>query len=77
MRARAATPVAAPLAWDEVDTAVPDAFTIADVETLLEREDALGRLERAPGDASQLVAGVDVAFAERGLVLETFDRSRS
>jgi len=30
-----------------------------------------------PGDASKLVAGVDAAFAERGLVLETFDRFRS
>jgi bifunctional non-homologous end joining protein LigD len=77
LRARPAAPVAAPLAWDEVDTTAPDAFTIADVDRLLDRPDPLGTLERDPGDAERLVAGVDAAFVERGLVLETFDRFRS
>jgi bifunctional non-homologous end joining protein LigD len=77
LRARPTAPVATPLSWDEVDTTVPDAFTIADVERLLERADPLVALTRTPGDASKLVAGVDAAFAERGLVLETFDRFRS
>jgi bifunctional non-homologous end joining protein LigD len=77
LRARPNASVAAPLSWDELDTTAPDAFTIADVDRLLGRPDPLAALEETPGDASKLVAGVDAAFAERGLVLETFDRFRS
>ena len=77
LRARPTAPVAVPLVWDELDRTAPDAFTIADVERLLERPDALADLERTPGDAERLVAGVDAAFEERGLMLETFDRFRS
>jgi bifunctional non-homologous end joining protein LigD len=77
LRARPAAPVATPLAWREIDTTAPDAFTIADVERLLQRPDPLGDLMKTPGDAQRLVAGVESAFAERGLVLETFDRFRS
>lgn len=77
LRARAKAPVATPLAWDELDTTAPDAFTLADVDRLLDRPDALADLVKTPGDATKLVAGVDAAFAERGLVFETFDRFRS
>lgn len=77
LRARPNASVAVPLSWGELETTAPDAFTIADVESLLDRPDPLAELEKAPGDASKLVAGVDAAFAERGLVLETFDRFRS
>jgi bifunctional non-homologous end joining protein LigD len=77
LRARKAAPVATPLSWDEVDTTNPDAFTIADVDRLLDRPDPLLDLTKTPGDATRLVAGVSAAFAERGLVLETFDRFRS
>lgn len=77
LRARPTAPVATPLSWDEVDRIAPDAFTIADVDRLLERPDPLAHHMRTPGDAERLVAGVGLAFAERGLVLETFDRFRS
>jgi len=77
LRARPTASVATPLAWTELDTTAPDAFTIGDVDRLLDRPDALADLMKTPGDATKLVAGVDAAFAERGLVLETFDRFRS
>jgi bifunctional non-homologous end joining protein LigD len=75
LRARPRATVAAPLAWGEVATHAPDAFTIADVDRLLERPDTLADL--APGDGAAFVAAVDEAFVRSGLVLERFDRFRS
>ena len=77
LRARPRATVATPLAWDEIDSTPPDAFTIDDVERLLERPDTLADRARAPDDAEPFVAAVDAAFERSGLVLEVFDRFRS
>jgi bifunctional non-homologous end joining protein LigD len=76
VRARARASVAAPLRWEEIDERAPDAFTMDDVERLLDRPDPLGDLASAQ-DPAPFVAAVDGAFEQAGLVLETFDRFRS
>jgi bifunctional non-homologous end joining protein LigD len=75
LRARPRASVASPLAWTEVEGTSPDAFTIADVDRLLDRPDPLAELP--PVDAGPFVAAVDFAFESAGLKLETFDRFRS
>jgi bifunctional non-homologous end joining protein LigD len=77
LRARPRASVATPLAWDELDTTAPDAFTIDDRDRLLERPDSVAALDAAPQDASTFVANVVEAFERSGLVLEAFDRFRS
>jgi len=77
LRARPRATVATPLTWDELDTAAPDAFTIDDLDRLLDRPDSLAKLAEAPSDTDRFVAAVDAAFERSGLVLETFDRFRS
>jgi bifunctional non-homologous end joining protein LigD len=77
LRARARAPVATPLEWSEVESTDPDAFTIADVDRLLDRADPLAELASAPSDAARFVTETDAAFEASGLVLETFDRFRS
>ena len=77
LRARPRAPVATPLDWAEIETTDPDAFTIADVDRLLDRADPLAALASAPSDAARFVAEVDAAFESAGLVFETFDRFRS
>jgi bifunctional non-homologous end joining protein LigD len=77
LRARARAPVATPLEWSEVESTDPDAFTIADVDRLLDRADPLAKLASTPSDAARFVAEIDAAFEASGLVLETFDRFRS
>jgi bifunctional non-homologous end joining protein LigD len=75
LRARPRASVATPLRWEEVDATAPDAFTLADVDRLLERPDSLAELP--PQDGAGFVAAVDAAFERSGLVLESFDRFRS
>jgi bifunctional non-homologous end joining protein LigD len=75
LRARPRATVAVPLSWAELETTDPDAFTIDDVERLLDRPDPLAELPASETD--RFVAGVDAAFEASGLVLETFDRFRS
>jgi bifunctional non-homologous end joining protein LigD len=77
VRAQPRASVATPLAWDEVETTNPDAFTIADVDRLLDRDDSLLQLQAAPSDTHAFVTRVDAAFEKSGLVLEPFDRFRS
>ena len=77
LRARPRAPVATPLEWAEIETTDPDAFTIADVDRLLDRPDPLADLASTPSDAARFVAEIDSAFEASGLVLETFDRFRS
>src|SRR5262245_2107212 len=75
LRARPRATVAAPLAWNEIDSTAPDAFTIDDASRLLDRPDSLAEL--APSDPGPFVAAVGAAFEASGLALETFDRFRS
>jgi len=75
LRAKPRASVACPLAWNDVATTAPDAFTIDDAARLLDRPDTL--LDLPPADAAPFVANVDAAFERAGLVLETFDRFRS
>lgn len=77
LRARPRATVATPLAWDELETTDPDAFTIDDLDRLLARPDSLAELAKTPGDAVSFVAAVDTAFDRSGTVIETFDRFRS
>lgn len=77
LRARPRASVATPLAWSEVETTPPDAFTIDDAARLVERPDSLAELARTPADPAPFVAAVDAAFERAGLVLEGFDRFRS
>jgi bifunctional non-homologous end joining protein LigD len=77
LRASARASVATPLTWPELDSVDPNAFTIADIERLLDRPDPLLELCAVPCDASPFLAAVELAFDESGLVLETFDRFRS
>lgn len=75
LRAKPRATVATPLAWSELESTSPDAFTIDDVDRLLDRPDTLAAL--APIDAAPFVAAVDAAFERAGLVVESFDRFRS
>jgi len=77
LRARPRATVAAPLAWDDIDSTPPDAFTMDDVARLEDRPDTLAERAGAPDDAAPFVAAVDAAFERSGLVLEPFDRFRS
>jgi bifunctional non-homologous end joining protein LigD len=77
LRARPRASVATPLAWGELATTAPDAFTIDDLDRLLDRPDSLAALAAAPADPAPFVAAVARRFAESGLVLERFDRFRS
>jgi len=77
LRARPRATVATPLGWDEVETTSPDAFTIDDVDKLLDRPDSLATLAETPSDGERFVTAVDAAFERAGLVLESFDRFRS
>jgi DNA primase len=66
--------VCTPLTWDELAATNPDAFTIADVDRLLDREDSFMKLAIALGEAQHFAANIDTAFGASGLVLEAFDR---
>lgn len=70
LRAKPRATVAAPIAWSELHVLAPDAFTI---------DSALDDRPELPAaiDAAPFVTAVSAAFAEAGLVLETFDRFRS
>ena len=77
LRATPRASVATPLAWEEIVTAAPDAFTIVDVERLLARPDTLAQLAENPAHPGSFVANVAAAFERSGLELQPFDRFRS
>jgi bifunctional non-homologous end joining protein LigD len=77
LRARPRATVATPLAWTEIETTAPDAFTLDDLDRLLDRPDTLAELARRPSDTERFVAEVETEFEASGLELETFDRFRS
>src|SRR5262249_7786334 len=76
LRARPKASVATPLGWNELETTDPDAFTIDDIERLVDRPDSVAELAQTPSDFEPFVAAVDEAFARSGLELATFDRFR-
>jgi bifunctional non-homologous end joining protein LigD len=76
VRARGRASVAVPLHWEELDQHAPDAFTMDDVDRLLDRADPLADPSSVQ-DPGPFVSAVDAAFERAGLVLETFDRFRS
>jgi bifunctional non-homologous end joining protein LigD len=75
LRAKSTATIATPLEWSELESTAPDAFTIDDVDRLLQRPDSLASL--APVDATPFFAKVSEAFDQSGLKLETFDRFRA
>lgn len=75
LRATPRATVATPLAWDELETTAPDAFTIDDAQRLLDRPDPL--IDLKPTDVAPFVAAVEEAFTRSGLVMEAFDRFRA
>jgi len=77
LRARPRATVAVPLSWTEIERTDPDAFSIGDLDRLLDRPDPLGELASIPSDTERFVTAVDAAFEASGLILETFDRFRS
>ncbi len=77
LRARPNANVATPITWGELDTTAPDAFTIADADALLAREDPLTKLSEKPSAAQAFCDRVDEAAARAGLEVQTFDRFRS
>jgi bifunctional non-homologous end joining protein LigD len=77
LRATPRATVAAPLSWDEIERTDPGAFSIADVEKLLDRPDSLAELATAPSDPNAFVSAVAVAFERSGIELVPFDRFRS
>jgi bifunctional non-homologous end joining protein LigD len=77
LRATPRATVATPLSWEEIENTDPGAFSIADVDRLLERPDSLAELATAPTDAQAFVARVEAAFESSGIELKPFDRFRS
>lgn len=77
LRARPRATAAVPLTWDELETTTPDAFSIDDVDRLLDRSDPLAELAEVPSDAAPFIAAVSARFEASGIELETFDRFRS
>lgn len=75
LRATPKASVATPLTWAELETTAPDAFTIDDLDRLLDRPDPL--LEQKPADPKPFLHAIETAFAASGIVLEKFDRFRS
>jgi bifunctional non-homologous end joining protein LigD len=67
LRARPRATVATPLTWEEVPTTSPDAFTIDDLDRLLDRPDPLADLAKDPSDPRELVEGVATMFDASGL----------
>jgi bifunctional non-homologous end joining protein LigD len=77
LRATARATVATPLSWAEIEHTDPGAFSIADVDRLLDRADSLAELAEAPSDAQVFVTRVETAFESSGIELKAFDRFRS
>jgi bifunctional non-homologous end joining protein LigD len=77
LRATPRATVATPLSWGELELTEPSAFTIDDVDRLLDRADSLAELAATPSDARKFVERVDAAFDASGLELKQFDRFRS
>lgn len=75
LRAKPRATVAAPIAWDELDSMPPDALAIDDVDRLLDRPDLAAEL--APIAAEPFVAAVRDSFDRSGLELAPFSRSHT
>lgn len=74
LRPRPGAPVAAPLAWDELDSIAPDAIRL---RTIAERLDIDPWADQEPVDLTPSVESVERAVADAGIEFEPFDRFRS
>jgi bifunctional non-homologous end joining protein LigD len=74
LRPRPGAPVAAPLAWEELDAVDPDSIRLGDVADRLEA-DASADVPEA--DLSELSDTVERRLGDAGIDLEPFDRFRS
>jgi bifunctional non-homologous end joining protein LigD len=74
LRPRAGAPVAAPLAWEEVDRVEPDQVRFESVQERLESDPWA---QQGPVDLGPAVAAVESSLANAGIELEPFDRFRS
>lgn len=74
LRPRSGAPVAAPLAWDELESVAPDGVRLPNVGERL-HVDPWSGFEAL--DLTPVVENVDRALADSGVELEPFDRFRS
>ena len=74
LRARPGAPVAAPMAWDELDTIAPNGLDIATIEPRLTLADPLLPLAEAPHDAKDLCTRCEALAVDLDLTLIRYDR---
>jgi bifunctional non-homologous end joining protein LigD len=74
LRPRSGAPVAAPLAWDELETVAPDGIRLESVSERLDFDPWAGA---RPADITRAMESVERALEDGGIELEPFDRFRS
>lgn len=74
LRPRAGAPMAAPLAWEELDAVDPDTIRLGDIAERMESDPWVGL---AQADIGLLGEPLDEALEAAGIELEAFDRFRS
>jgi bifunctional non-homologous end joining protein LigD len=74
LRPRPGAPIAAPLAWDELESIDPDGIRLGTMEKRLESDPWAGQ---KPIDLAPAVETVELSLSDAGIELESFDRFRS